>query len=52
MPDLIALATTTFLVLHSAEAIARAIMQRDIYEFKDVPAGTDGSRSGRFREIK
>src|SRR5215475_16136526 len=38
MPDLITLAIPAFVALLVAEAIAGAVMQRDIYEFKDAAA--------------
>src|SRR5215470_6545967 len=38
MPDLITLAIPAFVALLFAEAIAGAVMQRDIYEFKDAAA--------------
>ena len=38
MPDLITLAIPAFVVLLFAEAIAGAVMKRDIYEFKDAAA--------------
>jgi len=38
MPDLITLVITAFLFLLFAEALAGAIMRRDIYELKDAAA--------------
>ena len=38
MPDLIQLAIPAFVVLMMAEAIADAVMRRDLYEVKDAAA--------------
>src|SRR5208337_1451057 len=38
MPDLITLAIPAFIILLIAEAVAGAVMQRDIFEFKDAAA--------------
>src|SRR5262249_7606 len=38
MPDLITLAIPAFIALLVAEAVVGAVMQRDIYEFKDAAA--------------
>ena len=38
MPNLIVLAIPAFIVLMTVEAVADAIMRRDLYEFKDAAA--------------
>jgi len=51
MPDLITLAIPAFLLLLLAEAIAGAIMRRDIYEFKDAAASVSMGLGSVFVDL-